>query len=74
MCRFLMFVCAATSRPATLHAYHPHPSDFLQAKEFENNFKNGILPYVELLHPIATGGCFLFPERRLIQYDCGEMG
>ena len=27
----------------------------------------------EVLHPIATKQCFLFPETRLIQYDCGEL-
>ena len=27
----------------------------------------------EVLHPMATKQCFLFPETRLIQYDCGEL-
>ena len=27
----------------------------------------------ELLHPVNTRQCFLFPETRLIQYDCGEL-
>lgn len=67
-----MFVCAATAQPLTLHSYHPHPSDFQEAREFESNLKSEVLPYLELLHPMVTGGCFLFPERRLIQYDCGK--
>ena len=70
--RFLMFVPAATSQLITIHSYHPHPSELQRNREFQINFRTKLLPCFELLHPIVTGGSFLFPERRLIQYDCGK--
>ena len=68
-----MFIPAATTQPVTLHSYHPRPSELQRAKTFDFNLKRDILPRFDLLHPIATESCFLFPERRLIQYDCGGL-
>lgn len=69
--RFVIVVPAATAQQVVLHSYHPHPSDLQKAKEFDATFYRQMLPCLNLLHPMATGSCFLFPERRLIQYDCG---
>ena len=71
-CRFLMFIPAALTKPVILHSYHPQPSKLQKDKEFNSNLRDGLLLCSDLLHPIATGGMFLFPERRLIQYDCGK--
>ena len=71
MCRFLIFVPASTCGQASMHASHPHPSHLQQRKEFDAKLKYALPSLTTLLHPIATGICFQFPERRLIQYDCG---
>ena len=71
MCRFLICVPTCTCQPIAMYAYHPHPSQQQQAKDFNVQFENELLSCTEMLHPLATGSCFNFPERRLIQYDCG---
>lgn len=69
--RFLMFVPTSTCGQISVHAYHPHPSYLHQSKEFDMKLRCELPSLTTLLHPIATGHCFQFPERRLIQYDCG---
>ena len=70
-CRFLIYTPSCHTRSIKLHASHPQPSHYQRAIDTDHKLKTELVPRVAFLHPIATGNCFQFPERRLIQYDCG---
>lgn len=72
VCRFLICVPVTTCKPIAMYTYHPQPSMWQQAKDFDLLFEKELLLCTKLIHPLATAGCFYFPERRLIQYDCGR--
>ena len=74
VCRFVMFVPTANCAAVTLHTVHP-PPHLAVAAESERRQLHRFLSDTgrcDIFHSVATTMSFSFPERRLIQYDCGE--
>lgn len=51
--------------------HHPHPSHVQQDADFKERMRTVLAECTLLYHPVVIGTSFQFPERRLIQYDCG---
>ena len=70
--RFSIVIPPATAPPISLSTYHPPPSHTLHQTELLRGLRQELGPRAGLLHTAATAAGLLFPETRLIQYDCGE--
>ena len=64
---------AAMSRSVAVVCHHPHPSDRQRTVEYERRVKSALSRSTAHHHAVIVGSSFHFPERRLIQYDCGML-
>ncbi len=69
-----MVIPAAMAHSVSMPCHHPHPSDLLNSVEQESCVKSALAKCTRHYHPVVIGTSFHFPERRLIQYDCGMYG
>lgn len=61
------------SCPIVLHTHHPNPSDDLQDRRLIHELESVVKPRMDLLHPAHIRTQLYFPDRRLIQFDCGKL-
>lgn len=66
-----MYEPAILAQPIELHASHPPPSYLTKERCRTEILKTELRDRCSVLHDSATSRCFNFPDRRLIQYDCG---
>lgn len=66
-----MYEPAVFAQPIELHASHPPPSYLNEERRRTEILKTELKDRCSILHSAATNYCFNFPDRRLIQYDCG---
>ncbi|XP_024084966.1 helicase domino isoform X2 [Cimex lectularius] len=71
--RFVMFVPAASAPRPSAHVSHPAPWKLHREQQMEIALEEHLKPKLRLLHPIASAMSTLFPDPRLIQYDCGKL-
>jgi E1A-binding protein p400 len=69
--RFLMYVPNVVAPPVKCSA--GCLSWRMEGDRREDVLRSELSGPSELLHPVNTRQCFLFPETRLIQYDCGKL-
>jgi len=70
-CRFLIVIPSTVAQSVSLSCYHPDPSDYQHTVDFKSRVKSELAMCVSHYHPVNIRSSFYFPERRLIQYDCG---
>ncbi|EDV22089.1 uncharacterized protein TRIADDRAFT_59226 [Trichoplax adhaerens] len=73
MNRFTMYTPVVCVPPIELHASHPAPSYLTKESRRIEILKSDLRKPCLDLHTSATRQCFNFPDRRLIQYDCGKL-
>lgn len=71
--RFVLFVPPVSSRPPQLHIPHPPPSKAASEDSRLTRVDCWLRPKLRLLHKISSAMSTQFPDRRLIQYDCGKL-
>ena len=62
---------SAVAHSVSLSCYHPHPSDHQHAIDSEYFITSELTKCLSHYHAVSIKSLFYFPERRLIQYDCG---
>ncbi|XP_014280973.1 helicase domino isoform X2 [Halyomorpha halys] len=71
--RFVLYVPAVSSQPVRLHVPHPPPSKMFKEEKRLSLVETWLRPKLRLLHSISSAMSTQFPDRRLIQYDCGKL-
>ena len=71
--RFVMFVPPVAAPSLKMHVPHPEPSTKLIQEVSEHELRREVGARSALLHTIVTNMRTQFPEKRLIQYDCGKL-
>lgn len=70
---FLLFVPAVVARPARLHVSRPTPWRVTELRALCRGAARCLSRAAAPLHRVLSARAALFPERRLIQYDCGKL-
>ena len=60
------------SQSVSMVCYHPCPSEVQKSIDFNERMKSVLAVCTAFHYPMIVGASFQFPERRLVQYDCGE--
>lgn len=71
--RYVCIVPGVMAPLITMHASHPPPSKKTEQGYFENLLHQNLSHRTNLLHSVTRNKRTLFPELRLIQYDCGKL-
>ncbi|XP_052567115.1 helicase domino isoform X2 [Culex pipiens pallens] len=70
---FVCYVPAVCAPAPKLHVSHPSPSRSNAEQDKDTRITDGLRPALRILHPIISAMSTLFPDPRLIQYDCGKL-
>eukprot|EP00958_Prasinococcus_capsulatus_P028547 scaffold6922_cov363-Prasinococcus_capsulatus_cf.AAC.5 len=70
---FCCVIPAARARAPQIHCSHPSPSLLHQDAVFEASCHERVLPLMSPLRTSIIRQTLFFPDRRLIQYDCGKL-
>uniref|UniRef100_A0A0K8SA08 Helicase domino n=2 Tax=Lygus hesperus TaxID=30085 RepID=A0A0K8SA08_LYGHE len=71
--RFVLCVPAVSATSPALYVPHPAPWKENLERQREAILEERLKHKVRLLHPISSAMSTLFPDPRLIQYDCGKL-
>ena len=71
-CRFVFVTPTVKSPGFSLHGA-PKPSVITYEQLLDHVTRRKVNNFSQLLHPIRTRMLVQFPEKRLIQYDCGKL-
>ena len=67
-----MFAISPVTAPRlTMHVSHPSPSTYNRQQQVDFMMQRQLAQPVRFLHSLTMNTAVQFPERRLIQYDCG---
>lgn len=70
---FTCIIPAARAPPIELHCSHPNPSTVLEERRFNAELERNISPTVDIFRPSFVRMQLNFPDKRLIQFDCGKL-
>lgn len=71
---FVCYIPKARTPPVSLRTAHiSSPSDDAQEKQASAQIKSIIAPGLDLFHPAHVRTQTYFPDKRLIQFDCGKL-
>ena len=56
-----------------MHVSHPPPSLVNKHRRLTETLHHELSPRADCLHTITSRNAVMFPEARLIQYDCGKL-
>ncbi|XP_043943014.1 helicase SRCAP [Protopterus annectens] len=71
--RFIFAMPPVEAPPITMHASHPPPSLMHSEAMFKKTLHQQLSKRTDSLHQIICNMRTQFPDRRLIQYDCGKL-
>ncbi|XP_060884903.1 helicase SRCAP isoform X2 [Labrus mixtus] len=71
--RFTFAIPPVEAPPISMHSCHPPPSLSHQQAVFSSALSSQVAPLTRSLHRIQCYMRTLFPDLRLIQYDCGKL-
>ncbi|TSK14700.1 Helicase domino [Bagarius yarrelli] len=71
--RFIFVIPPVEAKPITMHSCHPPPSRNHQQALLSSTLSAHLSPLMQILHSIRCNMRTLFPDLRLIQYDCGKL-
>ncbi|CAB0001194.1 unnamed protein product [Nesidiocoris tenuis] len=71
--RYVLCVPAVTAPLPAVHVSHPAPWKENMDRRREMLLEENLKEKFRLLHPISSAMSTLFPDPRLIQYDCGKL-
>ncbi|KAM6963499.1 LOW QUALITY PROTEIN: helicase SRCAP-like [Tautogolabrus adspersus] len=71
--RFTFAIPPVEAPPISMHCCHPPPSLSHQQAVFSSTLSSQVAPLTRSLHRIQCYMRTLFPDLRLIQYDCGKL-
>ena len=67
-----MYISPASAPQISLNASHPPPSYLNEEHMREKELTSQVGGKMDIIYPIRSAQKTLFPDRRLIQYDCGK--
>lgn len=70
---FICIIPKVRSPPPMLHVYHPHPSTIHGQQIQEQRFVSTCSPRLTPFRKPFVRTQMYFPDKRLIQYDCGKL-
>jgi E1A-binding protein p400 len=70
-CRFVFAIPPVTAPRLAMHVSHPSPSTYHHQQKVDFVMQRELAQPVRFLHSLTMNTAVQFPERRLIQYDCG---
>ncbi|XP_076106363.1 helicase domino-like isoform X3 [Mytilus galloprovincialis] len=71
--RYTFITPPCTAPRIQMHVSHPPPQYLVEQRRRETLLQSQLSPKATCLHPISTRLLVQFPEKRLIQYDCGKL-
>ncbi|CAG9760112.1 unnamed protein product [Ceutorhynchus assimilis] len=71
--RFIIYIPSAKADDPDVRVWHPPPSEYQKRKDNDQIIQLVFRKTISPLHRIATMMVTQFPDRRLIQYDCGKL-
>ncbi|XP_063395969.1 helicase SRCAP-like isoform X3 [Mytilus trossulus] len=71
--RYTFITPPCTAPRIQMHVSHPPPHYLVEQRRRETLLQSQLSPKATCLHPISTRLLVQFPEKRLIQYDCGKL-
>ncbi|XP_052073827.1 helicase domino-like isoform X2 [Mytilus californianus] len=71
--RYTFITPPVTAPRIQMHVSHPPPQHLVEERRRETLLQSELSPKATCLHPISTRLLVQFPEKRLIQYDCGKL-
>eukprot|EP01113_Clastostelium_recurvatum_P048888 TRINITY_DN897_c3_g1_i5.p1 TRINITY_DN897_c3_g1~~TRINITY_DN897_c3_g1_i5.p1 ORF type:complete len:1290 (-),score=442.72 TRINITY_DN897_c3_g1_i5:648-4265(-) len=70
---FTCIIPRARAPSPDMHVSHPHPSDVLSRDRSREHFLQLASPTADMLRPTYVRQQMYFPDKRLLQYDCGKL-
>ncbi len=70
---FVCIIPRARSAPISLHCSHPNPSSITQQQISHQQFISQASPLLDIYRLPFVRTQLYFPDKRLIQYDCGKL-
>ena len=71
--RFVCVIPTVRAMPPNLHCSHPDPSTALNQAHRSYELCKQLSPALALLRPAFVRQQIYFPDKRLLQYDCGKL-
>jgi hypothetical protein len=70
---FVCIIPKARSPPPRLACPHPNPSTVLEANRTAHQLVHTLSPTVDIFRPAFVRSQVYFPDKSLVQYDCGKL-
>jgi SNF2 family DNA or RNA helicase len=71
--KFLCYIPSARAQSIQMHCSHPDPSEAVKRESAKQSVIDELNPAIELLHTANIRTQIYFPDKRLIQFDCGKL-
>jgi SNF2 family DNA or RNA helicase len=70
---FVCIIPKARAPPPVLACAHPHPSTLQEQQRTAQELPRLLSPTVDIFQPAFVRSQVYFPDKRLVQYDCGKL-
>lgn len=71
--QFLCIIPKARAPPPIIACPHPNPSTLLATQRLKSELPLILSPTVDIFRPAFVRSQVYFPDKRLVQYDCGKL-